>query len=388
VNERPRRAWVAVPVVVLLVLTGAYVAVRRPWAAPADRSTPSTALPALPDDVWLVNPPMPAFADADHGYLLLGRCPATTCETWVASTRDAGRTWDGALVPGLTFPSDVGRTPRGSLHALDATHAIIESYDTILGGPAARRWYTSDGGRSWSEVPTTPVATVDEVPPGALAGTTTTAQLPQQIVVTVTRLDGTSAVLANPPRAPGVASMLINGVIVAGDGSLWIQAGSDDDEWLFVSRDRGRTWSRLSWPRGQPVKGHGYRFQPTDGRTLYVIDEGAFRLWRTTDAGAMWTELTVPYDNGGRDLGLVGTGQPDGRLVLHRPVIDGDELSFEFYEVTPTGGSFERVAAAPTAGPTPRLGNRGTHEEPQYGLVQPDGSWTPLPFACRPGGCD
>jgi hypothetical protein len=345
-------------------------------------------LPALPGDVFLVDPPAPAFADADHGYLLLGRCPGATCETWVATTRDAGRTWDGAIVPGLTFPSEAGGTPRGSLHALDSTHAIIESYDAILGGPAARRWYTSDGGRSWSQVPTTPVATVEEVPPGALASTTTTAELPQQIVVTVTRIDGTSAVLANPPQAPGVASMLINGVLVAGDGSLWIQAGSDDDEWLFVSRDRGRTWSRLPWPRGQPVKGHGYRFQPTDGRTLYVIDEGAFRLWRTTDTGATWTELTVPYDNGGRDLGLVGMGQPDGRLVLHKPVIDGDTVSFEYYEVTPAGRAFERVEAAPTAGPTPRLGNRGTHEMPEYGLDHPDGSWTPLPFACRPGGCD
>jgi len=370
------------PVVVALILAGAYLAVRRP----DPQALPTR--PILPADAWLLDPPAPVFADADHGYLLLGRCPTTTCETWVAATHDAGRTWDGAMVPGLTFPSEAGATPRSSLHALDPTHAVIESYDAILGGPAARRWYTSDGGRTWTQVPTTPVETVEEVPPGALAGTTTTAELPQRIVVTVTRLDGTSAVLANPPRAPGVASILIDGVVVAGDGSLWIQAGSDDDQWLFFSRDRGRTWSTLAWPPGQAVKGHGYRFEPTDGHTLYLVDEGAFRLWRSTDAGATWTELAVPYDNGGHDLALVAVGQPDGGLVLQKPVIEGERVSFEYYAVTPAGPSFQPVATAPAAGPAARLGNRGTHEMPEYGLDQPDGSWTPLPFDCRPGGCE
>ena len=95
-----RRAGMALPVVVALILAGAYLAIRRP-----DRQA-LPALPTLPADAWLLDLPAPVFADADHGFLLLGRCPTTTCETWVAATHDAGRTWDGAIVPGLTFPSE------------------------------------------------------------------------------------------------------------------------------------------------------------------------------------------------------------------------------------------------------------------------------------------
>jgi len=374
-----RRVWLALPILVL-VAAGSFVAVRRPWAHAVD--------PRLPADLFLVDLPQPAFADPEHGYLLLGRCPTATCEAWVAATRDGGRSWSGAIVPGLTFPRDEGvTTPRATLYALDPTHAIIESYDSILGGPPEQRWYTSDGGRSWSEVPTTPVVTVDEIPPSAHAGTTPSIEQRQQVVVTITRLDGTSAVLASPPQPPSHPTMLSGGVVTAGDGSLWIQAGDDDDTWLFVSRDRGRNWSLLPLPAGAGVKGHGYRYEPTDGHAIYLIDDGAYRVWRTNDDGQRWAELTVPYDNGGQDLSLSATGQPDGQLVLFRPIANGAGFTIELYAVTSTGTSFGRIADTQIHNPIPQLSSHVSAQGPSWGLQHADGSWTPLPWVCRPKGC-
>jgi hypothetical protein len=57
----------------------------------------------LPAGLRLVSLSSADFADAEHGYLLLGDCVDATCQAWVAATSDGGRSWSGAAVPGLTF---------------------------------------------------------------------------------------------------------------------------------------------------------------------------------------------------------------------------------------------------------------------------------------------
>ncbi len=373
-----RRWWV--PVLAALVLAAAAVAVvmTRPDA-------PSN--PPLHDGLFLPSRTEGTFMDADHGYLLLGRCPTEVCETWVGATEDGGRSWRAAFVPGLTFPRDVGVTlPRADLIGLDAMHAAIETYETTpFDTPAHRRWYTSDGGRSWSEVPVMPVATVDEIPDGhAYAAFLDT---PHTVGVRIIRMDGSSALLANVPQSPYVTSWLSNNLIEAPDGSLWIRAAGDGpgEQALYRTTDRGRSWSNVPWP-GQSEVGHGYRFHPGDGATVYLLDEGAFRTWRSNDAGATWSEIAVPFDNKDLDISFYGYSLPDGQLIVVEPMVEGDRASARYWALAPTGRAFTPATDPPTPAPdVPVLSSKPGENRPtpEWGVTGMDGSWTPLPFPCR-----
>jgi photosystem II stability/assembly factor-like uncharacterized protein len=367
-------------VLLLMLGAGATAIVLRPWQSRGSSLPDGLSLPSILDA---------SFADAMHGYLVLGQCPTEVCETWVGATDDAGRSWRAAIVPGLTFPRDNQvSAPRGRLLALDATHAVIEGYhDSPWGSPDHHRWYTSDGGRSWADVPVLPVATVDELPADGHADADSVGDDAHTLVVRIIRHDGTSAVLAAPPQADYPISMLLMDIASAPDGSRWIQGGDIDRLSIFVTRDRGRSWRELPLPAGTPVNGHGYHFFPTDGATLYLTDEGAFRAWRSTDAGQNWTELTVPFDNGGMDFGLNGFGLRDGRLVVVKPVVDAQSVSVEYLAVTPTGSGFEPVESSILRSLTgrPTIVAQGTAMQRggPYGVQAVDGTWTALPFPCR-----
>jgi len=386
-SEPTRRRWPLLVVgVVVAVAAAVGIAV---WRRPAQQ-------PSLPDGLFL-----PAagsngeFADADHGYILLGRCPTDVCEAWVAATDDGGRTWRAALVPDLTFPRDEGVTsPRASLIVLDATHAALESYDaTPFGGPAHHRWFTADGGRAWAEVPVIPVTTVDEIPSGGYAYAAFLDEPAHTIAVRVIRADGSSAVTANPPRPGYPVSTFTNPIDNAPDGSLWIHAGDPpNNDSVFRSNDRGRTWVELSWPDGLPDSGRRYDVEVASGTTVYVVDHGGFRVWRSRDAGQTWEELAVPFSDDGQDHGLGGVGRSDGRLILVHPLFDGTDTRYEYFAITPTGSEFESAdfedymhSDVPVVG---RNIDENLRPSNDIGVRAPDGSWTPLPFACQEPGCD
>ena len=77
--------------------------------------------------------------------------------------------------------------------------------------------------------------------------------LPQVLGVRVLRGDGTTAQLA---PAPDVQMAGLNqDVIVAADGSAWLQGNDGKRPYAFVSRDRGRSWTSVSMPAdGTQVK--------------------------------------------------------------------------------------------------------------------------------------
>jgi hypothetical protein len=52
--------------------------------------------------------------------------------------------------------------------------------------------------------------------------------------------------LATPPVAPLTESM--TDVTVGADGSTWAEGSDDDRSWLFVSRDRGQSWTEVPLP--------------------------------------------------------------------------------------------------------------------------------------------
>jgi hypothetical protein len=334
--------------------------------------------------------PEGGFVDAQHGYLLLGRCPEPVnqaCETWVGVTDDGGRSWRAAVVPDLTFPQEPDvRSSNTSLIPLDADHAVVQQLAVVQ--QQDRRWRTADGGRTWTPVDPTVVETVDEIPDGAhviyvaLAG----GAQPNALVVNMIRLDGSSAVLVARPTAdhplndPGVFTW-------TPDGSAWITPQTINSyPAFFHSRDRGHSWQPVTLPDGLPAEGRTYVFVPASGTTVYVTDHEAFRVWRSNDSGATWEEVTVGFDSAGAPVGPWEQGLPDGRLVAYKPVpIGSGRTRLEPYVITPTGSTFEPIDLAAiratmttsSFSPKPTTGPR-----PPWGVSAPDGTWTPLPFGC------
>ena len=353
-------------VVGLVVAMGAVLAVLRPWRT-------------LPRGLRLVSLSSADFADARHGYLLLGDCTDETCQAWVAVTADGGRSWSGTAVPGFTFArtrvlvdggTQVGEGWQGilryELHALDATRAVIDGFDS-----PSKRWFTADAGRSWAAVPTAPVETVAEVPAGAGA-----FQRSQFVL-----LDGRSATLATPPPLP--AGVMWPGTLrEMVDGSLWIQ----HDNRVYRSRDRGRTWAELFWPDGLPASGSQYVVEPTDGRTLYVVEPRDGRVWRSADDGRHWDSLGLAFGVSMSAWGVRTVGLSTGELVLVSP-LDGPDMDRTERVIGPTDREFrpvdpgrEPVGQIPVltlVGPAPsRVAVHGT-----------DGSMIELPFACLNPRC-
>jgi hypothetical protein len=373
----PRRQVLLLTIMLLVVAGGAAIWLRRD-PPPVD---------PLPDDLGLASPPQADFLDIDHGYVLLGRCPAPTCEAWAGVTHDGGQTWHTAILPGLRFSRDEGISAR--LIALDDQHAVLEGYENsavvdvvppelaTIRPPSGRRWYTSDGGHTWTRVAPDPVAAVDEIPVGAQVTTALGADRHRQIVLRLIRLDGTSAVLAAPPTVPHNIEELDGILTTAPDGSYWVVARGEGTTTVVVSRDRGRTWSALPWPAGHPAPGHRYDFYAGDGVTVYLADTGSFRVWRSSDAGATWEELTVPFSSGIPDTGLRAASLPDGRLLVFQPL----NLLF----VTTSGPTFEPADPALAFLPSGRVLAPSGDGTP--GLAGADGSWRPLPFACLGERC-
>ncbi len=342
--------------------------------------------PPFPADLGVLSPPQADFVDADHGYLLLGRCPRQTCEAWVGVTHDGGQSWHAAAVPGLPFEG--GEPIDARLITLDADRAIIEGFEnfavtTVVDErvasarpPSGRRWYTSDGGRTWSPVRPDPVATLDEIPTGARAFATLSDGPSQRIVVRLVRLDGTSAVLGSTPTPS--YRVVETEVVDAPDGSHWVVTRGTGTTTVFRSQDRGRTWAPVPWPAGHPAEDHRYGFYAGDGVTVYLVDEGSFRAWRSRDAGGTWEPLVVPFSAGIPDAGLSGMSLPDGRLLLYQPLN-------ALFVSTVTGSTFE--PADPALAFTAQGRALVPSADGSVAIAGADGSRLPLPFACLGGRC-
>jgi hypothetical protein len=393
-RRRRRGAWIAAAVAIVVIgVGGAALALR-----------PSGPQPLPPDGLFLAGTGADGqFADEHHGYVMLGRCPTDNCETWVGATDDGGRSWRVAMVPGLTFAKPTTERPasgpRGRLIVLDATRVVIDGYHDTPGfdSPDHHRWHTADGGRTWSSVAVTPIATVEEIPEHSLATVdyddshwAERGLIPGDFMVRIIRADGSSAVLATPPQLPRLTQY---GDVTAGPDGYWLKGATDEGPVIAHTRDHGRSWTQLPMPDAVPVRGHGYDIYPADLATIYLVDHGAFLAWRSTDGGAHWEQLKVPFDSGGMDFGLEGHALPDGRLVVIKPVINGQDVRAEYLAITATGTTFEPVDPAtlqaqlrngvPQFGLQPGATDRA---HAAVGVVTKDG-WIALPFPCSLDSC-
>jgi photosystem II stability/assembly factor-like uncharacterized protein len=293
---------VAVPVVAILVLTVGIGLGRR---AGSESPPLSSGLPA---GATLDEPGHVYFADADHGVALLRHCGADTCQAWLARTEDGGVTWTGDPVEGLSGPRRPPFEMRVRLRALDANRIALDSYDRD------RRWFTADAGRTWTELSQDPKVTIDELPADGIA-TVAAGPLPQVVGVRVLRGDGTTAQLAH---APDVQMAGLNqDVIVAADGSAWLQGSDGQRPYAFLSRDRGRSWTSVPMPAdaGPGVGNAG--LSTSDGKHAYLVDSWRFLAWRTTDDGRTWQSLRVSIAKPTEEVGLRGFADAEGGLLLY-----------------------------------------------------------------------
>lgn len=86
--------------------------------------------------------------------------------------------------------------------------------------------------------------------------------------------------------------------------NVYVAVGTYTNSWdpqngaILRSSDRGQTWQRTDLPfkvgGNMPGRGMGERLvvDPHDNDVLYLGTEGGHGLWRSTDAGVTWSELT------------------------------------------------------------------------------------------------
>ena len=84
---------------------------------------------------------------------------------------------------------------------------------------------------------------------------------------------------------------VLDSIVVDSADSATIYVGAwknSDDGGLWISHDRGKSWSEPARLKGQPV--HALTQAPSDSRTLYAGTlEGVFR---SSDGGATWTQIS------------------------------------------------------------------------------------------------
>jgi photosystem II stability/assembly factor-like uncharacterized protein len=263
------------------------------------------------------------FVDARHGFALWGRCTNGRnyrCERKLLVTED-GVTWTHRPFSddGLAAPTSL----IGRVTALGPDKILL----TDLGDGGARsRFYSDDGGRRWTEVPTAPDGTVSELPSDAIleiACVETVHDLNecrrQRLLVTMPD-SGRRARIASPLSQPRPESRALS------DGSWWI-TGRDrtSGQWaVAVSRDDGRTWAVTPLPIESDVAPDRL-WLAGSGTNVYLLVSGRIPdtteprslvgILRTTDGGKTWSQ---PWRANGDFPRTVGGAllTPDGTLYI------------------------------------------------------------------------
>jgi photosystem II stability/assembly factor-like uncharacterized protein len=186
-----------------------------------------------------------AFALGAHGAL--------------ARTDDGGLTWRYLTAPSVQDLLDVSFADATIGFALDAVGSLFR---------------TSDGGESWTLLQ---------------AGGTNQAQAVHVLDRDQIFLVGSRGIRRSsdagssfvPVRRPAVRKAALFGIDRAA-GSLFAWGPTS----AFASRDRGRTWRKLSRPDHRPLA----QLDFVDARAGFALGKGG-RLWRTRNRGGSWNEV-------------------------------------------------------------------------------------------------
>jgi hypothetical protein len=290
----------------------------------------------VPGNTWLNAGPTRSdysFNDVTYNDIDSGRIrtivphPSDPGILYVAtSSGGVWKTWDGGL--GWTpITDDVGSTSNGALAMDPGSPEVLylglgDPYDVAQPGMLS----SNDGGQTWSE-------------PVFLRGTYSDfSGVPKPTLATQTRD------LAVDPL-----------------NSLHLLAATDYG--LFQSNDAGRTWAMstppgiasfaevwsIAWLGGQTwmVVGQNLDTRVTDSAGNLI--EGALLLWKSTDAGQTWTNLSgklpAPTSSMGRGtlaVAPLGRGTPQARVFLLVGAASG-AATYDVYRTDDAGSSWKAL---------------------------------------------
>ncbi|HKF76987.1 MAG TPA: hypothetical protein VKF59_12645 [Candidatus Dormibacteraeota bacterium] len=251
------------------------------------------------------------------GLLLAHGTPAAGADA-VEVSADGGQSWRPLPIPALDVPS--GR-PRILRFAFATARAgwLLEATGDASGEVPAALWRTSDGGGSWSRLPTPDLT--------GLGGPADLRFVDSERGVLAVTGDGAALVLlatgdggatwrpaaeldVPPPRPPVFAVELASAgprvlAVVEGFGGV-PPAGRPGPAQVYTaaSADAGHTWTTL---RAGPQTGVESRPGVQGVDRLLVLD--GLRIWTSGDGGATWAVRPARLPDALEPIGAVSGGQ-------------------------------------------------------------------------------
>jgi photosystem II stability/assembly factor-like uncharacterized protein len=245
--------------------------------------------------------------DGDHAYLAVSRSasdddgPVST--TAVFATADGGRTWTESAV----FKTSA---PVARLSFADASHGwlLLGQVFSAPGQPVSWLYRTSDGGLHWS-----PAATV--APPGTYGNNSFCQPLNLTVLTATTgwvsigcraqveflvSLDGGGSWAAQPLplpagilRTPNGPPSLTGPQFVGGTGFLTVAPPTPGTPSLLGTRDQGQTWQLLTLPSSAGQYPQVTFFSPADGVLVTAGSQEALGavFYTTSDGGQSWAPV-------------------------------------------------------------------------------------------------
>jgi photosystem II stability/assembly factor-like uncharacterized protein len=283
--------------------------------------------------------------DGEHAYLAVSRAtsgngnPVST--TAVFATADGGRTWIESAV--FTTSAQAAR-----LSFADASHGWLLLGPTFMapGQPVTWLYRTSDGGRHWS-----PAATV--APPGNYGMNSFCQPLNLTLLTAATgwvsvgcrgqaeflvSRDGGGSWAAQPLPLPagtlGLASgpaFLTGPQFAGGTGFLTVAAEPPGTPSLLDSRDQGQAWQLLALPAGAGQYPQVKFFTPADGvlvsagsqerlgAVFYATADGG-QSWIPVPQGTHFTQLGEAIDFASQQVGFAWNSGTDAVGVSAPPI--------------------------------------------------------------------
>ncbi|MET0233172.1 MAG: hypothetical protein ABW224_00895 [Kibdelosporangium sp.] len=301
---RRQQAQVAA-VVAIVVAAGAWPFLR----------IPDSAAPASPERSRVV---AHDYFDVRNGFALGEVCQAGhECDPWFMTTSN-GQTWEKRDVP----PIEAGR-----VIALGTSKVVVEDHPAV---DSSNRYYSNNGGHTWSAVTARADTTIEEIPEDAALETTTTPETTDLCrngsVIVLLSDSGRSAKLANQPPIDLTWCQSYPDL----NGTRWV-AGSDPrtrQPVVASTRNRGRSWQITPLPAftSPPAS----RIGPYYPRVTMVSTPAAsyasvinpaiselVAIFRSSDLGVTWTR-TWQASAGTQPTQVLGTpiAGTDGKIRI------------------------------------------------------------------------